>query len=162
MGVGATEIFRSAQRDTGSQKTSREEKPIRTRMPDHLLLLRNCSKMSQKVAAAARRVHHGGCLHGGVGIFRKFKLMYILDCNDSGMTRLTTWDLATGEMQNEVQIVKERDTKKADIYIQMVLDHKEELLIAFHKGLLLFGSATSLEGRARFVQSWFHDKSPKL
>ena len=65
---------------------------------------------------------------------RKFKTLYILDTDDHGCARITQWDIESGEMVQEIPIVKDRDLERADIYIQMVLDHKEEHLIAFHKG----------------------------
>ena len=37
-------------------------------------------------------------------------------------------------MVHEIPVVKEQADDRADIYIQMVLDKKEEHLIAFHKG----------------------------
>ena len=65
---------------------------------------------------------------------RKFKTLYILDSDDSGAARITVWDVDSAEMIHEILVVKEQVDDRADIYIQMVLDKKEEHLIAFHKG----------------------------
>ena len=58
-----------------------------------------------------------------------------MDCDDHGYARVTVWDVDSGEMTQEIPIMKDQQAEdRADIYIQMVLDKKEEHLITFHKG----------------------------
>ncbi len=73
--------------------------------------------------------------------------MYILDTDEAGSNRVSVWDVESGERVTELAVVRpapsggeeqnnqhSRADFRACVYIQVVLDHAEQHLIAFHKG----------------------------
>lgn len=73
--------------------------------------------------------HQGGtftCTHD-------FKTMYVIDYNEEGLPVLLTWDIATGEKVNQININKQRNKLVTDLYFEVYVVNSGKWLLACYK-----------------------------